>query len=98
MAPICIKFFEELITEISEPIKGRSFSQTRKIAVGFRDEGLGKIFTYCLYLLHSKVQNIPSNLLASLLNTINLCMNFDFLGISSDDINEDNFCLQVPVS
>ena len=93
-----IKLFEELIIEIGEPIKGRSLSQNRKIAVSFRDEALGNIFTYCLYLLSNKMQTIPQNLLSSVLNIIHLCMNFDFLGISSDETSEDSLCLQIPIT
>lgn len=92
------KFLEELITEIGEPIKGRSLSLNRKIAVNFRDEVLGPIFTYCLYILSSKMQEIPRNVLASVLTVIHMCMNFDFLGISSDETSEDSLCLQIPIS
>jgi exportin-7 len=92
------KFFEELITEIGEPIKARSLSISRKIAVSFRDEGLGNIFSYCLYIFNNKMQDIPRNLLASVLNVLHMCMNFDFLGISSDETSDDSTCLQIPMT
>ena len=53
------KFLEELITEIGEPIKGRSLALNRKIAVSFRDEVLGSIFSYCLYVLNNKNARNP---------------------------------------
>ena len=92
------KFLEELITEIGEPIKGRSLALNRKIAVNFRDEALGSIFSYCLYLLNTKMQELPRNLIGSVLNVAHMCMNFDFLGISSDETSEDSLCLQIPIT
>lgn len=92
------KFYEELIAEIGEPIKGRSLSLNRKIAVSFRDEALGQIFSYGLKTLSTKMQELPRNLLASVLSVVHMCLNFDFLGISSDETTEDTLCLQVPMS
>lgn len=91
------RFYEELINEISEPVKGRSLSLSRKIAVGFRDDGLGKIFSFCLRILSSQIQSLSGNCLTSILTVMNLCMNFDFLGVSSDETSEDTVCLQIPV-
>ena len=92
------KFLEELITEIGEPIKGRSLALNRKIAVSFRDEVLGSIFSYCLYVLNNKMQEIPRNLIGSVLNVVHMCMNYDFLGIASDETSEDGVCLQIPIT
>ena len=92
-----IKFYEEIIAEISEPVKGRSLSSNRKIAVSFRDEGLGKIFNFALFTLNNQLQSLPVNLLSSLLNLLHLCLNFDFLGVSSDETCEDSICLQIPI-
>jgi exportin-7 len=92
-----IKFYEELINEISEPIKGRSLTLNRKIAVSFRDEGLGKIFNFTLFSLNNQLQTLPVNLLAGLLTVLHQCLNFDFLGVSSDETCEDTICLQIPL-
>ena len=96
MFPI-LKFYEEIIAEISEPVKGRSLSSNRKIAVSFRDEGLGKIFNFALFTLNSQLQSLPVNLLSSLLTLLHLSLNFDFLGVSSDETCEDTVCLQIPM-
>ena len=95
---LAFKFFEELISEISEPVKGRSLSMSRKIAVSFRDEGLGGIFNYCLYIFANKMQDIAKSLLISVLGVMHQCMNFDFLGISSDETSDDSLALQIPNS
>lgn len=91
------RFYEELINEISEPVKGRSLSSNRKIAVSFRDDALGKVFSFSLGILNTQLQGLPRNCLASILTVINLCMNFDFLGVASDETNEDTVCLQIPM-
>lgn len=98
LLPSGFKFYEELISEIGEPIKGRSLSLNRKIAVCFRDEALGSIFSYSLITLSTKMQELPRNLLSSVLSCIHMCLNFDFLGISSDETSEDSLCLQVPMA
>ena len=92
------KFYEELITEISEPIKGRSLSLNRKIAVSFRDEALGGIYTLSLLTLTNNMQGLPRTLLSSILTVVHMCMSFDFLGISTDETSEDTVCLQIPLT
>lgn len=91
------KLFGELITEMVEPIKFRPLSVSRKIAIAFRDDSLERIFSLSLFLL-SKVQEIPMNLTVSALIVLNQCLTFDFLGICSDESNEDSLCLQIPLT
>ena len=79
-----------------QPVKGRPLSSNPKIAVSLRDEELGKIFNIA-YLLLTTTSIFPVNLLSSLLHLLHLCLNFDFLGVSSDETCEDSVCLQIPL-
>ncbi|CAG9327538.1 unnamed protein product [Blepharisma stoltei] len=97
VAEIGFKFFEEIITEMVEPIKFRPLSTNRKIAIAFRDDSLEKIFGMC-WIFISKVPEISLNLIVQSLTVLNLCLTFDFLGICSDESNEDSLSLQVPLS
>jgi exportin-7 len=92
-----LKFFTELIIEIVEPIKHRTQSVNKQIAVKFRDEALGKIFSYSIRILINNM-SLNESILGVLLNLINSTLMFDFLGIASDETNEDVASLQIPFS
>ena len=91
------KLFEELVSEMLDPVKSRTIQVNRKTALNFRDEGLKIIFGYCVYLL-GKVSEIPNQLVGPVLLVLNQCLTFDFLGISADETSEDSLCLQIPYS
>ncbi|OMJ88404.1 hypothetical protein SteCoe_9623 [Stentor coeruleus] len=92
-----LKFFQELISEINEPLKYRSLTLNRKIAQFFKEDMLGKIFSYCLALLPN-VKSLNENALLNLLNVLILCLSFEFYSTVSDDIGEDNPGLYMPSS
>ena len=92
---IALKFFEEIIIEIIEPIKNRTLTVNKKIAIKFKDEGLFTIFSFCVYILLNK-KDLLNHTYSMILNLINLSLAFDFLGISSDESLEDSHCLQIP--
>ena len=97
LAEIGLKFFEELIIEILEPIKHRTITVNRKTAIKFRDEGLGNILSFCIFTLVTN-KTLSSSIIKSLLTLINLSLGFDFLNINSDDSNEDATSLQIPLA
>ena len=92
-----LKFFKELIIEINEPVKYRTISMNKKIAISFKEEMLGNIFNYGLQAL-SKAQTINKSELKLVLDVINLCISFDFYEDTLDDSFDDSAGLQIPSS
>lgn len=92
-----LKFFQELISEINEPLKYRSLTLNRKVAQSFKDNMLGKIFSYSLAHL-SNVKSLNENTLLTLLNVLILCLSFEFYSTVSDEICEDDLGLYMPSS
>lgn len=97
LSEVVIKFFRELIQEMTEPVRHRTTSINRKTAVLFRDEALLSIFEYILLLL-GKVAELPPQVIVPLLNVTVLCLSFDFLGVTSDETSDDSVCLQIPIA
>ena len=92
-----MRFFEEIIIEMVEPIQHTSISSCKKIAIKFRDEGLGDIFSYCISMLLQYSAVFPV-VKSQILKIVNLCLSFDFSDISSDDPNSDPHSLQILLS
>ena len=94
---IGLKFFEELLIEMTEPTALKAINKKRKVVLNFRDEGLGSILSYCVFTLLNH-KTLSSSAIKSLLNLINHSLGFDFLYVFSDEYNEDIFNLQIPLA
>lgn len=94
---LALKYFEELITDVTEPIKCRPVTTHRKIALNFRDEALFSIVTFA-HMLLLQAGGLPRDLLDQTLNVFYKCFAFDFLGIIPEEISEDPVCIQIPLT
>ena len=97
LAEIGLKFFEEIIIEIVEPIKNRSILISKRVALKFRDEGLTNILSQSIFILLNN-KELSDHAYTMLLKLINLSLSFDFSGISSDESIEDPNSLQIPLA
>ena len=93
-----LKFFSELINEINDPARGRSWSASKKTSQLFREAPLGLVFEFVVETLNSNLQGLSQDQLVLCLSVCNLCLGFDFMGIQADDASEDTSCLQVPLA
>lgn len=91
--PISLKFFEELIIEIHEPLKNKSKFINRKILIKFRDSILSEILSYITNAI-SSLQYIEH--IKSFLSIFILCLNYDILNSSNDESADDPICLHIP--
>ncbi|OMJ80307.1 hypothetical protein SteCoe_19460 [Stentor coeruleus] len=90
---ISLKFFEELIIEIHEPLKSKSKFINRKILIKFRDSILTEILSYTTNAI-SSLQHIDH--IKSFLNIFILCLNYDILNTTNDESADDPICLHIP--
>lgn len=92
--PTILKFFEELITEIHEPIKNRAKYINRKTLLKFRDESLTEILKFTTDCIAS-LQHMEH--IKNFLRIFILSLNYDFLSCNNDDTSEDPSNLQLPL-
>lgn len=94
---LALKYFEELLNDIAEPIKSRPIIIHRRVALNFRDEALFNIVQFSNMLL-LQAGNLPPELLNQTLSVFYKCFAFDFLGILPEEIAEDPICIQIPMA
>eukprot|EP00033_Pygsuia_biforma_P003298 GCRY01003615.1.p1 GENE.GCRY01003615.1~~GCRY01003615.1.p1 ORF type:complete len:1074 (-),score=340.38 GCRY01003615.1:314-3535(-) len=98
-----------LVAEMSSPVKGRSLTVNRKLAMNFRDNALFSVFRIALATLNQLAQDANSSdrkvplSHASLIEEQSLqlclkCLSFDFLGTSPDESGEDLTTIQIPAA
>ena len=92
-----LKYFEELINDVTEPIKSRPITTHRKVALNFRDEALFSIVRFANFLI-LQASNLPGELLNQALGVFYKCFAYDFLGILPEEIGEDPVCIQIPIA
>jgi exportin-7 len=97
LCAFALKYFEELINDIIEPVKARPMTIHRKVALNFRDEALFNIVKFTNLLL-LQGGNLPRELLNQTLSVFYKCFAYDFLGIVPEEIGEDPVCIQIPLS
>uniref|UniRef100_A0A8C8ABV6 Exportin 7 n=2 Tax=Otus sunia TaxID=257818 RepID=A0A8C8ABV6_9STRI len=90
----------DLIADTTHPL-----TKHRKIASSFRDSSLFDIFTLsCNLLKQASGKNLNLNdesqhgLLMQLLKLTHNCLNFDFIGTSTDESSDDLCTVQIPTS
>ncbi|XP_032806398.1 exportin-7 isoform X1 [Petromyzon marinus] len=95
----------ELVSEMNQADTTRPITKHRKIASSFRDVSLYEIFTLsCTLLREASGKNLDLSderqhgLLLHLLKLTYNCLNFDFIGASSDESFEDLCTVQIPTS
>ena len=80
------------------------FAEHRKAATQFITENLLDIFQYSLTILNNihsndveyNDQNYREHVIVKLLELISKCLQFDFLGFTSDDGSDEIWILQLP--
>ena len=104
-----LKILNQLVTEMNQPLSGRSLTQHRKTAVSFRDHALGNIFQLTVTSLKKIMEEqkqdgeqTPTEEKQKVKEqTVSLalrCLSFDFVGTSLDESTEDLGTIQVPSS
>uniref|UniRef100_A0A8C3XGE3 Exportin 7 n=1 Tax=Cyanoderma ruficeps TaxID=181631 RepID=A0A8C3XGE3_9PASS len=90
---------------LSEADTTHPLTKHRKIASSFRDSSLFDIFTLsCSLLKQASGKNLNLNdesqhgLLMQLLKLTHNCLNFDFIGTSTDESSDDLCTVQIPTS
>uniref|UniRef100_A0A803V455 Exportin 7 n=1 Tax=Ficedula albicollis TaxID=59894 RepID=A0A803V455_FICAL len=90
---------------LSEADTSHPLTKHRKIASSFRDSSLFDIFTLsCSLLKQASGKNLNLNdesqhgLLMQLLKLTHNCLNFDFIGTSTDESSDDLCTVQIPTS
>ncbi|XP_016363689.1 exportin-7-like [Sinocyclocheilus rhinocerous] len=105
---IGVTILSQLTNEINQVIQADSthpLTKHRKIASSFRDSSLFDIFTLsCNLLKQASGKNLNLNdesqhgLLMQLLKLAHNCLNFDFIGTSTDESSDDLCTVQIPTS
>ena len=102
---IGLRILNEFVTQMNVLLPGITMSVHRKHAVSFRDLSLLEIFKTSITMLQqinagqvrasTDEVNYMTNYAADL--SIN-CLNFDFIGMRSDESSDDNDAIQVPIA
>ncbi|KAA0703852.1 Exportin-7 [Triplophysa tibetana] len=100
--------FRNVIVDVTRFLQADSshpLTKHRKIASSFRDSSLFDIFTLsCNLLKQASGKNLNLNdesqhgLLMQLLKLAHNCLNFDFIGTSTDESSDDLCTVQIPTS
>uniref|UniRef100_A0A8C0EZ13 Exportin 7 n=1 Tax=Bubo bubo TaxID=30461 RepID=A0A8C0EZ13_BUBBB len=104
---IGVTILSQLTNEINQADTTHPLTKHRKIASSFRDSSLFDIFTLSCNLL-KQVRKLSFNLnlndesqhglLMQLLKLTHNCLNFDFIGTSTDESSDDLCTVQIPTS
>ncbi|XP_030057838.1 exportin-7 isoform X3 [Microcaecilia unicolor] len=102
---IGVTILSQLTNEINQADTTHPLTKHRKIASSFRDSSLFDIFTLSCNLLKQasgKTLNLNDEsqhgLLMQLLKLTHNCLNFDFIGTSTDESSDDLCTVQIPTS
>uniref|UniRef100_A0A671QS97 Exportin-7-like n=1 Tax=Sinocyclocheilus anshuiensis TaxID=1608454 RepID=A0A671QS97_9TELE len=102
---IGVTILSQLTNEINQADSTHPLTKHRKIASSFRDSSLFDIFTLsCNLLKQASGKNLNLNdesqhgLLMQLLKLAHNCLNFDFIGTSTDESSDDLCTVQIPTS
>ncbi|XP_035235887.1 exportin-7-like [Anguilla anguilla] len=102
---IGVTILSQLTNEINQADASHPLTKHRKIASSFRDSSLFEIFTLsCNLLKQASGKNLNLNdesqhgLLMQLLKLAHNCLNFDFIGTSTDESSDDLCTVQIPTS
>ncbi|KPP68145.1 exportin-7-like [Scleropages formosus] len=102
---IGVTILSQLTNEINQADTTHPLTKHRKIASSFRDTSLFDIFTLsCNLLKQASGKNLNLNdegqhgLLMQLLKLAHNCLNFDFIGTSTDESSDDLCTVQIPTS
>uniref|UniRef100_A0A4W3II03 Exportin 7 n=1 Tax=Callorhinchus milii TaxID=7868 RepID=A0A4W3II03_CALMI len=102
---IGVMILSQLTNEINQADTTHPLTKHRKIASSFRDASLFDIFTLSCNLLKQasgKTLNLNDEsqhgLLMQLLKLAHNCLNFDFIGTSTDESSDDLCTVQIPTS
>uniref|UniRef100_A0A5F9C4G4 Exportin 7 n=1 Tax=Oryctolagus cuniculus TaxID=9986 RepID=A0A5F9C4G4_RABIT len=102
---IGVTILSQLTNEINQADTTHPLTKHRKIASSFRDSSLFDIFTLsCNLLKQASGKNLNLNdesqhgLLMQLLKLTHSCLNFDFIGTSTDESSDDLCTVQIPTS
>uniref|UniRef100_A0A670ZC58 Exportin 7 n=1 Tax=Pseudonaja textilis TaxID=8673 RepID=A0A670ZC58_PSETE len=102
---IGVTILSQLTNEINQADTTHPLTKHRKIASSFRDSSLFDIFTLsCNLLKQASGKNLNLNdesqhgLLMQLLKLTHNCLNFDFIGTSTDESSDDLCTVQIPTS
>ncbi|CAM4730296.1 unnamed protein product [Leuciscus chuanchicus] len=102
---IGVTILSQLTNEINQADSSHPLTKHRKIASSFRDSSLFDIFTLsCNLLKQASGKNLNLNdesqhgLLMQLLKLAHNCLNFDFIGTSTDESSDDLCTVQIPTS
>uniref|UniRef100_A0A8C0UFF2 Exportin 7 n=1 Tax=Cyanistes caeruleus TaxID=156563 RepID=A0A8C0UFF2_CYACU len=102
---IGVTILSQLTNEINQADTSHPLTKHRKIASSFRDSSLFDIFTLSCSLLKQasgKALNLHDEsqhgLLMQLLKLTHNCLNFDFIGTSTDESSDDLCTVQIPTS
>ncbi|XP_078521642.1 exportin-7 [Lissotriton helveticus] len=102
---IGVTILSQLTNEINQADTMHPLTKHRKIASSFRDSSLFDIFTLSCNLLKQasgKTLNLNDEsqhgLLMQLLKLTHNCLNFDFIGTSTDESSDDLCTVQIPTS
>ena len=106
--PHCIiglRILNELVTQMNILLPGVTMSIHRKHAVSFRDLSLLEIFKTSISMLQQisagQVSATPDEIKFMTNSALDLsinCLNFDFIGMRSDESTDDNDAIQVPIA
>jgi exportin-7 len=102
---IGLRILIQLVSGMNILLPGSTMSEHRKHAVSFRDMSLLKVFKVAIQMLQSLfkggVQASPEDKQKLTNYAVDLgieCLNFDFIGMRSDESADDNDAIQVPIS
>uniref|UniRef100_A0A4W5MNF4 Exportin 7 n=1 Tax=Hucho hucho TaxID=62062 RepID=A0A4W5MNF4_9TELE len=104
---IGVTILSQLTNEINQADTSHPLTKHRKIASSFRDSSLFDIFTLSCNLLKqvcASGKNLNLNdesqhgLLMQLLKLSHNCLNYDFIGTSTDESSDDLCTVQIPTS
>jgi hypothetical protein len=89
LVPVALRFFEELIREIVEPLKNRTMLLHRKTAFDFKNNSLR-------YMLEIAGGLLDTSYTVRALDICSRVLGFDFLAITLDETSEDPTSVQFP--
>uniref|UniRef100_A0A6I8RC37 Exportin 7 n=1 Tax=Xenopus tropicalis TaxID=8364 RepID=A0A6I8RC37_XENTR len=102
---IGVSILSQLTNEINQADATHPLTKHRKIASSFRDSALFDIFTLsCNLLKQASGKSLllsdgsQHDLLMQLLKLTHNCLNFDFIGTSTDESSDDLCTVQIPTS
>lgn len=103
-----LRMLNLLVAEMNAPTPGRSLTQHRKVAVGFRDSALYRVFQLSLAALRhlagggaaaataGGAAGMDSKLREQAVSVALACLSYDFVGTCLDESSEDLGTIQIP--